>query len=407
MNKVQQLIEELCPEGVEFKKLDEITSKASGIRWSDLDENEARSYIDLSSVDRTTKKIMETATVTASNAPSRARQVVEANDVIFATTRPAQMRLALINAEYHGQIASTGYCVLRPKKELILPAFLSYALGTERFQRYVQANQIEGNYPSIPDARVRAYTVPVPPLPVQQEIVRILDMFTQLEAELEAELEARKRQYDHYRSRLLTPTENWTKTTLGEVAEVFDGPHATPQKTEDGPWYLSISSLIDGRFDLSKSAHLSDEDFPNWTRRVEARSGDTMFSYETRLGQAAFWDRDEPAALGRRMGLLRPNSSKVIPRFLTLVYLGPQFQSVIGSKTVSGSTVNRIPIRDMKNWQIEIPSLIEQENLVKTIDSFDTLVNDLQSGLPAEITARRKQYEYYRDKLLTFKELSA
>ena len=132
-----------------------------------------------------------------------------------------------------------------------------------------------------------------------------------------------------------------------------------------------------------------------------------MFSYETRLGQAAFWDLDEPAALGRRMGLLRPREAVINPRFLTLVYLGPQFQAVIKANTVSGSTVDRIPIADMASWQLEIPPLEEQKRIVEVLDKFDTLVNDLNVGLPAELRARRKQYEYYRDKLLTFKELAA
>jgi len=194
---------------------------------------------------------------------------------------------------------------------------------------------------------------------------------------------------------------------LGQIAEIFDGPHATPKKTSAGPWYLSVSSLKNGRFDLLESAHLTYEDFSTWTRRVIPRVGDTMFSYETRVGQAAFWDRDEPAALGRRMGLLRPRLTEVVPRFLTLVFLGPQFQKLIETKTVRGSTVDRIPIADMATWEILIPSLAEQNLIVTTLDNFDALVNDVRIGLPAEITARRKQYEFYRNRLLTFREAAA
>jgi type I restriction enzyme S subunit len=127
-----------------------------------------------------------------------------------------------------------------------------------------------------------------------------------------------------------------------------------------------------------------------------------MFSYETRLGQAAYWDRDEPAALGRRMGLLRPKVSEVYPRFLTLLYLGPEFQATIRSKKVRGATVERIPIAHIANWPVSIPPLDEQRRIVAILDKFDALVNDLSSGLPAELAARRKQYEHYRDRLLAF-----
>ncbi|MEB0001690.1 restriction endonuclease subunit S [Cryobacterium sp. 10S3] len=237
--------------------------------------------------------------------------------------------------------------------------------------------------------------------------MRILDRFAQLEAELEAELEARRRQHSFYWETFLSPRQGWRTTTIGEVAQVFDGPHATPKKTQSGPWYLSISSLKGGRFDLAESAHLGEDEFAKWTRRVVPRRGDTMFSYETRLGQAAFWDLDVPAALGRRMGLLRPRKAVVDPRFLTLVYLGPQFQALIKAKTVTGSTVDRIPIADMASWQLAVPPLDEQKKIVGALDSLDALVNDRIIGLPAELAARRKQYEYYRDELLTFKEAAA
>lgn len=205
----------------------------------------------------------------------------------------------------------------------------------------------------------------------------------------------------------MTPRGNWRDTTLGEIADIFDGPHATPEKTAAGPWYLSISSLKDGRFDLSESVRLGEDEFAAWTRRVAPRVGDTLFSYETRIGQAAYWDRDEPAALGRRMGVLRPRESVVDPRFLTLAYLGPQFQALVQTKIVRGATVDRFPIANMSTWAISIPPLAEQQRIVEILDKFDALVNDLSVGLPAELAARRKQYEYYRDHLLTFKGMVA
>lgn len=256
-------------------------------------------------------------------------------------------------------------------------------------------------------AHVLDIRVPVPPLNVQREIVNILDTFTRLEVELEAELKARRIQYSYYWNVLLTSASGWRKTTVGDLAEVFDGPHATPKKTESGPWYLSISSLVNGRFDLRQSAHLGLDQYDTWTRRVTPRVGDTMFSYETRLGEAAFWDRDEPAALGRRMGLLRPKEDKVFPKFLTLVYLGPEMQSLIRTKTVRGATVDRIPIADMANWPISIPPIVEQKRIVGILDTFAALVNDQSVGLPAELAARRKQHEHYRGKLMNFKDLAA
>lgn len=168
----------------------------------------------------------------------------------------------------------------------------------------------------------------------------------------------------------------WAMVAVREVADVFDGPHATPAKTEEGPWYLSISSLSNGRFSFAQSAHLSDVDLPRWTKRVAPRPGDTLFSYETRLGEAAYWDHDVPAALGRRMGLLRPKQGMVEPRYLAYAYLGPQFQDVIREKTLHGATVNRIPVGEMPSWPILLPQIEDQRAILGILDAIDDLIEN-------------------------------
>lgn len=168
----------------------------------------------------------------------------------------------------------------------------------------------------------------------------------------------------------------WKTTRIRDVAEVYDGPHATPKKVEKGPWYLSISSLRRGQLDLSKSVHISELDFPKWTRRVAPQVGDTLFSYETRLGQAAYWALEAEAALGRRMGLLRPKRGLIEPRYLCYAYLGPQFQEVIRQHTLSGATVDRIPVGEMPNWPILLPSLETQRAVLSVLNSIDGLIEN-------------------------------
>ena len=114
----------------------------------------------------------------------------------------------------------------------------------------------------------------------------------------------------------------WQRIALGDIVEIFDGPHATPKKTERGPIFLGISNLVSGRLDLAKTEHLSEEDYTCWTRRVTPRSGDVVFSYETRLGEAALIPAGLRCCLGRRMGLLRPKGDKVDSYFLLYAFLG-------------------------------------------------------------------------------------
>ncbi len=188
----------------------------------------------------------------------------------------------------------------------------------------------------------------------------------------------------------------WSTVSVRDVAQVFDGPHATPKKTDDGPWYLSISSLKQGRFDFSESAHLSEADLPRWTKRVMPRPGDTLFSYETRLGDAAYWPHSVQSALGRRMGLLRPDPEKVNPRYLSYAYLGPDFQSTIRENTLSGSTVDRIPVGEMPNWPIRLPDLPSQHAIAAVLGSIDDLIENNQRRVKVlDEMARAVYHEWF------------
>lgn len=206
MSRIDELIAERCPGGVPFEPLSALVDRGQNIRWDETGGGFFR-YIDLTSVDRVTRRIVNTAAINAETAPSRAQQVVQAGDVLFGTTRPMLKRYCVVPEEYDGQVASTGYCVLRPKQDRMLTNFLFHMLGTAEFYLHVEANQRGASYPAITNKLVKDYRIPVPPLEVQREIVRILNQFTQLEAELEAELEARRRQYAYYRDALLTFTE--------------------------------------------------------------------------------------------------------------------------------------------------------------------------------------------------------
>ncbi|MCK0106951.1 restriction endonuclease subunit S [Marinobacter sp. S0848L] len=164
------------------------------------------------------------------------------------------------------------------------------------------------------------------------------------------------------------------QTTIGEIAEVFDGPHATPKKTETGPYFLSISSLKSGALDLSQSAHLSEEDFKKWTKRVTPEQGDVLFSYETRLGEAALMPDGIRACLGRRMGLMRPDRSKVISEYLLYAYLAPEFQKTIEARKIHGATVDRIALKELPDFPIRIPELSEQEAVAGVLKRLDVKI---------------------------------
>ncbi|MFD6175864.1 MULTISPECIES: restriction endonuclease subunit S [unclassified Isoptericola] len=179
--------------------------------------------------------------------------------------------------------------------------------------------------------------------------------------------------------------------SFGDLGDLFDGPHATPVRRQSGPYFLNISSLQSGRLNLAESDHVSPEDFSKWTRRVTPRAGDLLFSYETRLGEAALMVDGVEACLGRRMALLRPNLSIVDPRFLLYYYLSPGFQRIIATNAIHGATVSRIGLAAMPKWHVEIPELARQRAIAEVLGALDDKIaaNDRASALADDLARSR------------------
>lgn len=161
------------------------------------------------------------------------------------------------------------------------------------------------------------------------------------------------------------------KVRLGDVATIFDGPHATPARVDQGPYFLNIASLDNGRLDLEKSDHVSTDDFSRWTRRVTPRENDLLFSYETRLGEAALMPAGVQACLGRRMALLRFDTEQVVPKYFLYYYVSPVFRTLIETRTIHGATVNRIPLSTMGDWQIDLPPMDAQLAIADVLGALD------------------------------------
>lgn len=257
--------------------------------------------------------------------------------------------------------------LLRPKLDQVDPRFLLYNYLGPDFQHEIATRAIHGaTVDRIPLADLPKWQMHLPALPEQRAIAEVLgaldDKIAVNERIAETALELAQARY------ALSPAT--AQTRIGDIATVFDGPHATPQKTQSGPWFLSISSLKGGVLDLEESAHLSEDDFPRWTRRVQPQEGDVLFSYETRLGEAALMPAGVRACLGRRMGLLRPRSTPVNGTLLLHAYLSRQFQEEIKRRTVHGATVDRIPLKEMPAWPISLPAENDRENLIAILDAL-------------------------------------
>ncbi len=170
------LKKELEPkEGWAVAEIGSVCLKTDNIKWRDIPEDKEYTYIDLTSVDRSTKSIVEPQRIKKSNAPSRAQRLVCEDDIIFATTRPTLRRYCLIPEQYDEQICSTGFCVLRPDKRKVRPSWLFHCLSTDAFYDYVEPLQTGATYPAISDKDVKSYTISLPTITEQDDIVSRLN----------------------------------------------------------------------------------------------------------------------------------------------------------------------------------------------------------------------------------------
>ncbi len=397
MSQIEKLIAEQCPGGVKFEAIGALTERTSNIRWQDS-KGKKFNYVDLTSVNRVTHSIGDTKTIDSDSAPNRAQKIILKGDVLFGTTRPTLKRYCLIPEEYTGQICSTGFCVLRPRSHLLHPHFLFHILGTENFYSYVEANQRGASYPAISDSAVRKFKVPLPPLEIQHAIVGILDKFTELEAELEteleAELEARKRQYQYYRDKLLNSSEG-RSMTLGDIGKVSMCKRVFKRETQPkgGIPFFKI-----GTFGSDPDAFIPRVLYQEYkTKYSFPKTGDILISAAGTIGRAIPYDGKDAYFQDSNIVWLDNDESLVSNKYLFHWY------QIVNWNT-DGGTIRRLYNDKLLQTKIQVPPLKVQHEIVAILDRFDALVNDLSHGLPAEITARRKQYEYYRDRLLTFKE---
>lgn len=181
----------------------------------------------------------------------------------------------------------------------------------------------------------------------------------------------------------------WESVAIGSVAKIYDGPHATPKLVGSGPVFLGIDALDNGRLDLSKTRHVSESDFKVWTRRVAPQSSDIVFSYETRIGQAALIPAGLKCCLGRRLALIRADSTRVDSRYLLYQYLSPAFQDFLRTRTIPGSTVDRIHLRDFPSFNIVLPPLREQKAIAELLGTLDEKIAlNQRTAETLELTAR-------------------
>ena len=412
MSIIDEMIGKLCPKGVEYKTLGEISTITRGKRFVHADAvQEGVPCIHYG-------EIYTYYGISATCARSHIREELKnkmryavCGDVIVVGAGENKDDIGIAVA-WNGKepVAIHDACYILHHTQN--SKYISYFMRTENYHAQLRKYVSEGKICSFSATNLAQIVIPVPPLPIQEEIVRILDSFTKLEAELEAELEARKKQYIYYRDKLLSvdgahKSVNGLKyIPISEFAECFAG--ATPSTSNPEFWE-------NGTIPWMSSGEVNKQIIYNTEKKI------TQVAYEkcsTKLvppGTVVI----ALAGQGKTRGLvaitkieLCTNQSlcSVIPNKSVKSeylyhFLRSQYQKLRSISSGDG-TRGGLTLTMVKSFLVPIPPMKEQERIVSILDKFDALVNDLTSGLPAELAARRQQYEFYRDRLLSFTPIS-
>lgn len=177
---------------------------------------------------------------------------------------------------------------------------------------------------------------------------------------------------------MITLPIEWRRLPIAEIYDsLFDGPHATPPTADDGPIFLGIGNITeDGHLDLRQVRHIAEADFDKWTRRVIPKPGDIVFTYEATLNRYAIIPNGFRGCLGRRLALIRPNSSMALGKFIFYSFFSPDWRLTIEQNRLSGATVDRVPLTRFPDFPINVPPIRVQQRIVSILSAYDDLIEN-------------------------------
>lgn len=401
MSRIDDLLADLCPNGVDFQPLGEIGQIFRGRRFTKAD------YVESGGLPSVHYGEIYTSYGTSASAAVRmvradlrnSLRFAQPDDVIIAevgeTVEDVGKAVAWLGD--HQVAVHDGCFVFRSDLD---PRFVAYYTQTRAFNAEKERHVSRAKVKRLRLEGIKQIPIPVPPRHVQDEVVRILDTFERLEAELEAEAGARRQQYAHYRSSLLVPDQANTETVaLGKVATLKYGYTASAADVGD---YRLIRIT-----DIADSGTLS-HDSPKYVTATSemadylARRGD-LFVARTgaTYGKCVHIREDTEAIFASFLIRIRVDTDRLLPRYYWHFAQTERYWRQARALSSHGGQP-QFNGNALKAVMVPVPSLQEQRQAVEVLDSFDALVNDTSIGLPAEMAARRKQYEHYRDRLLTF-----
>ena len=424
MNKIERMLQELCPNGVEYKKLEDIGCLFSGLTGKnkeDFKDGNAKfvSYMNVYSNPALNLNIEDKVRIS----DGEEQNTIQYGDILFtgSSETPEECGMtSIVTQTIEEAIYLNSFCFgLRLNNiERFDVNFLKHLFRCDSIRKLLQKTANGVTRFNVSKKRLLKIEIPIPPLEVQTQIAYFLDHFTELTASLQAELQARQEQYEYYRNRLLTfakiggGTQSVTWMKMSEILiSIRTG--LNPRRffklntPEAKNYYVTIREIKGGQLCFSeKTDRINNEALKLCNNRSNLEIGDVLFSGTGTIGET-FVITEKPTNWNIKEGVYSLKAKKEIINsfYLRYILMAKYIKDSYMAK-VEGGTVKSISMKLLGDLKIPVPPISEQQRIVTILDKFETLVNDLSLGLPAEIAAVQEQYEYYRNKLLTFNRLN-
>lgn len=418
MNNLSALITELCPNGVDHKSLGELGNFYGGLGGKSKED-----FVDGNEKFITYKNVYSNPALQidvddkVKISDGEKQNLLQYGDVIFTGSSETLDECgfsSVITVKTDEKLYLNSFCFFLRFNDsnIIFPDFSKHLFRSDALRQQIKKAASGTTRYNVSKEKMKKVVIPIPPLEVQHEIVRILDSFTAFTSELtenlSKEFTARKQQYAYYRDKLLTFESRTTWHSLDDLI-ISLNTGLNPRQffklnTEDAHnYYVTIREIQNGTIVISdKTDKINDEALLLCNNRSHLEVGDVLFSGTGTIGETAVIT-EPPTNWNIKEGVyaIKPRKDRLNSRYLMYILRTDAMRAAI-SKKVAGGTVKSIPMGEMRKLQIPVPTLDVQNRLVSVLDNFDAICTDLNIGLPAEIEARKKQYEYYRDKLLSF-----
>jgi len=414
MTQFESLIQQLCPEGVKWVPLEEICiSISTGLNpranFKLNEEGADLYYVTVKEINTNKVKFSDNTDRITSEAWKiiENRSHLEKGDILFSGIGTIG-KVAYVDENVSNWNCSESIFLIKPK-ECINGKFLTYVLRSDVAKSQYEPHSSGSIMKGVRKETLKSLSIPLPPLPIQEKIVEILDKFSTLSAELEAELEGRRKQYEYYRTRLLSfdsDSDTVVWKTLGEVADKrCNLSYGIVQPGEDiigGIPIIRPMDLGNGKIDVT-SLKRTRKDISDSYKRTILQGNEILLCVRGTTGILEMANQDLKGCNVTRGIVPIAIDALYNTKYIYHILRSEKIQSEIASKT-NGAALQQINIKDLRELSIPIPPLAEQERIVAILDKFEALVTDLSQGLPAEIQKVQQQYEYYRNLLLNFEK---